>query len=146
MWTLIQCLVVPFNEKVCRERSSDRRPKAPDDNNKYWMKTRKYQLMEYPCVNSRARRCRIKVTIRLPVFERNVNTHKMFCCRFQRERSSHRRLKVTTANNKNAKNTREFKRNICLWTQVVVCNPSWHTVNCNGCKIELARNLRMCLY
>ena len=50
-----------------------------------------------------------------PVFEHNVNAHKMFCCHFQRERSSNCRPYVNTKTTTNVKNTR--KKGICLWTQ-----------------------------
>ena len=67
-----------------------------------------------PCVNMGKQRCRIKVTMALiPVFERNVNNYKMFCCRFQREQSSNRRPKVTDATRKNA-NPRFVQKNSSL--------------------------------
>ena len=48
--------------------------------------------------------------------KRNVNTHRMFFCRLQREGSSNRWSKVPDANNRNVKKT----------------------VNCNEGEIELA--------
>ena len=75
--TLFSCR---FQREGYRERSSNRRPKVHDGNNKNAKKTRKYQRNIRVWTRNKPR-CR-KMTMTFPVFERNVNTHKMFCCHF----------------------------------------------------------------
>ena len=119
--------------------SSNHRPKVPYGNMNA-KKTRKYR--------------NIRVWIQVTLYDKGdndipciwtqfVNTHKMLMRWTKFISSAYKNVKNTWKSNSICEHKSRFRMTVTNIHWSAILSRSWHTVNCNGGKIELARNSSM---